>query len=280
MPTRMGGYLSGLIFLMFLLSIGYSNNLLLIFTLLLFGLNLIWLIQTHFHLHHLKLDSMSIQDGHAEEPLLVRINWKKSPPSPLKWEIRLETDHEVIKLSTIEDTPLHSSGQITLPFRGVWQFQHIRIKTQMPFGLYQSWIYMPVNLKVFSYPARLKNLEDIKALHADKEGEFSGLKSGPHDVWNLRPYVGEESRKISWKHYAKSGELVVKEGEELTNSIVKFYVPLDSPSKEFLLSKTATQMVQCLRNETAFSLETPNLKTVTALSEKHLQDCLRELSLC
>ena len=55
MPTRMGGYLNGLIFLMFLLSVGYSNNLLLIFTLFLFGLNLICCIHTHYHLNALKI---------------------------------------------------------------------------------------------------------------------------------------------------------------------------------------------------------------------------------
>ncbi len=280
MPTKMGGYLNGLVFLMFLLSIGYSNNLLLIFTLFLFGLNLIWLIQTHFHLHHLKLDVVNIQEGHAGDPLMTRISWKSSPPAPVKWELRLESYLDSFPLSSIENTTIHSLAQFTLPARGIWQFDHIRIQTQMPFGLYQSWIYLPLGLKVYSYPAKLKNQEEIRALHADKEGEFSSLKSGPHDVWNLGPYQGEESRKISWKHYAKSGELVVKEGEELTNSVVKFVVPTHLPNKEFFLSKMATQMVQCLRTETAFSLETPTLKTATALSEKHLQDCLRELTQC
>ena len=91
-PTRMGGYLNGLIFLMFLLSVGYNNNLLLIFTLFLFGLNLIWLIQSHFHMHKLKLDAVHLEDGHALESVSVRVCWKNSPLPPLLWELSLEDE--------------------------------------------------------------------------------------------------------------------------------------------------------------------------------------------
>src|SRR5215212_6754965 len=89
LPTRMGGYLNGLIFLMFLLSVGYNNNLLLIFTLFLFGLNLIWVIQTHFHLHALKIETLIIDEGHAGEALHVKALWKKAPEVPHQWRMAL-----------------------------------------------------------------------------------------------------------------------------------------------------------------------------------------------
>lgn len=79
LPTRMGGYLNGLIFLMILLSIGYSNNLLLIFTLVLFSFNLIWIIQTHFNLNQLRLARMKIADGYADSKTQLTLSWKKLP---------------------------------------------------------------------------------------------------------------------------------------------------------------------------------------------------------
>lgn len=279
MPTRMGGYLNGLIFLMFLLSVGYSNNLLLIFTLFLFGLNLIWVIQTHFHLHALKIDFINIHDGHALEKNQVDLNWKKVPLAPHKWQVTLEgkDSHPV---TTIQDAELVTNGHVIFPKRGLWQFDYLKVVTEMPFGLYQAWIYYPVALKAYVYPARLKDMPIVNFLPASLEGENSSLQTGPHDIWNLGPYQGEESRKISWKHYARSGELVVKEGEELTQSLVQFRLDPHEKNNEFLLSKIATQMVQCARTETPFSLETPNKKFPPGQNEKHLTDCLRDLTVC
>lgn len=279
MPTRMGGYLNGLIFLMFLLSVGYSNNLLLIFTIFLFGLNLIWVIQTHFHLHALKIDFINIHDAHAFEKNLVELIWKKVPSGPHKWQATLEgiDSHPIV---IIEDNEFRLIGHVTFPKRGLWKFDYLKVVSEMPFGLYQAWIYNPVELKVYVYPERLKDMPLANFNPSTLEGENSSLQSGPHDIWNLRPYQGEESRKISWKHYARSGELFVKEGEELTQSLVQFRLDQHEKKNEFLLSKIATQMVQCARNETPFSLEIPHKKTPPGQNEKHLTDCLRDLAVC
>lgn len=268
MPTRMGGYLNGLIFLMFLLSVGYSNNLLLIFTLFLFGLNLIWVIQTHYHLHALKLDSLIIQDGFAEEATPVKVFWKKTPEGLQKWNLRLFGDDFDFRIS--------DEMTVTFPKRGVWDIQHLRISSSMPFGLYKAWIYVPVNVKSFSYPAKLKDVPALTVDNSFHEGEFSTMKPGPHDVWNLGPYQGEESRKISWKHYARTGELVVKEGEEFSSAVVHFTLPVVSENKEYLLSKICTQMVHCAKTDVPFSFENKS----ASLTNKHLTDCLRELSRC
>jgi uncharacterized protein (DUF58 family) len=276
MPTRMGGYLNGLIFLMFLLSVGYSNNLLLIFTLFLFGLNLIWVIQTHFHLHALKHDSIQIEDGHAGENMLITINWKKVPEGPHKWELQIDDT----KIKGLEDTEKNSVGQMNFPKRGVLNFYYLKIKSEMPFGLYTSWIYFPIRIRAWVYPAKLKNAQIIPSRSSQDNGEHSSLRSGPHDVWNLGPYQGEESRKISWKHYARSGELVVKEGEELTNPVIHFRVSSHLENKELYLSTLTTQMVQCTQSEIPFDLETPEKKISVGMGQKHLTDCLRELSQC
>lgn len=272
MPTRMGGYLNGLIFLMFLLSVGYNNNLLLIFTLLLFGLNLVWVIQTHFHMHALKLKSISIKDGHAGEFTEVKVHWEKVPDSPQAWSLAVENDDTKIFIS--------NSG-LVLPKRGRWDFEHLYVSSELPFGLYKAWIYYKAPVTAFAWPSKLREVPELHMNPSALEGENSGTMTGPHDVKNLAPYqTGEESRKISWKHYARSGELVIKEGEELTRHHVHFRVPQSLSDKEHTLSKIATQMVHCARIDVMFSLETPGKKTATGISTKHLEDCLRELALC
>lgn len=280
MPTRMGGYLNGLIFLMFLLSVGYNNNLLLIFTLVLFGLNLIWVIQSHFHLQSLKLDNIQLMDGHALDAVQCSVQWKKAPELPHRWEIDLVSDEKIIRLVSFDETLSESRGSVVFATRGVFDFEHLRVKTEMPFGLYRAWVYFPYHVRGHSYPTLLQEVPELEALPSNKEGESEVMRPGPHDIWNLSPYSGQEARKINWKHYARSGELVVKEGQELTDSVVHFRLNSLDQNKEFVLSQVATQMVHCSRTGTAFGLETPQKRFGIGHDQKHLKACLRELAAC
>ena len=280
LPTRMGGYLNGLIFLMFLLSVGYSNNLLLIFTLFLFGLNLIWVLQTHFYLHRLKLQSVHVSDGHAQDPLNVSVYWKTTPPGKLNWNLSLHDD-EVFSITALDHQAERSLGSIKISQRSVREFKHLKVKTDLPFGLYTVWIYLPVSVTVFVYPAKLQSPETLELSPSDKDGDNSSIRKGPHDVLSLNPYQGEESRRISWKHYARSGDLLVKEGEDLTQSQVEFQaINFESKTKEYLLSRMATQMVQCSKDGIPFNLKTQNKILPFGTSDKHLRDSLKELAQC
>lgn len=275
MPTRMGGYLNGLIFLLFLLSLGYSNNLLLIFTLFLFGLNLIWVIQSHFYMKTLKLSSVVVQDHFAKEKTQALIFWEQTPTRPYLWNLSLLSSHDEFILEAISSNEKFSDGQVKFSTRGVRPLTHLKVQTEMPFGLYSTWIYYPISLLVYVYPARLQEVPELLSLKKHEEGDFSSLRTGPHDVWNLAPYQGEESRKISWKHYARSGELVVKEGEELTKAQIHFRLTDLSDNKEHVLSQMATQMFNCSKLDQTFTLETIDKKIHTGLHE-----CLRELAKC
>lgn len=280
MPTKMGGYLNGLVFLMFLLSVGYNNNLLLIFTLFLFGFNLMWVIQTHYHLHALKVESVFVDDNHAGESQMVRINWKKTPAGPFGWKIIVESDDEIFPMNVLENTEALSVGEIKIPSRGHRQYGHLRVATEMPFGLYRSWVYLAVPFESWTWPKRLPEVPLIENFSYDGDGEQYSLRKGPHDVSNMGPYQGESSRFISWKHYARSGDLVVKEGEERTLRLVHLRYFPGSPDKEIILSKLATQIVSCGNSATNFTLESGRKMLGPGHDRKFLTECLRELTTC
>lgn len=275
MPTKMGGYLNGLIFLMFLLSIGYSNNLLLIFTTFLLAFNILWLIQTHFHLYRLKLDQVSIFSGHAKEAINVNIFWKASPKGPWNWDIELESDQGDYTYLNSVDGKTKSSGEIIPLSRGVYRWKYLKVRSKNPFGLYQAWIFFPLKLEGLVYPPLLKNV-DLPLSGIDFEGELLQDKKGPEDFRGLANYAHDESRKISWKHYARSGELLVKEGEEKKTPLleIELKLPLDATLKEEYLSYVATQIVECKRQDIPFSLR------MNGITSSHLQECLKALTLC
>jgi uncharacterized protein (DUF58 family) len=275
LPTKMGGYLNGLIFLMFLLSIGYGNNLLLIFTTFLFAFDLLWLVQTHFHLYRLKFDQLNILSGHAGQPIAVSVFWEKAPLGPWNWEIELEGERGTYKIEAAHHMSTKSEGEISPTLRGLYHWNYIKIKTINPFGLYQSWIYFPLKQDSLVYPTLLKNV-DLPLSGNDFEGELAQDKKGHDDFRGLAKYANDESRKISWKHYARSGTLVVKEGEEKKTPLLQLdlKLPQDQTLKENYVSYLTTQLVECHRRDIPFVLRVNNEES------SQLSDCLKVLSLC
>lgn len=274
-PTRMGGYLNGLIFLMFLLSLGYSNNLLLIFTIFLFAFNLLWLIQTHFHLHRLKLDSVLISSGHAGDQLGVKVFWQTAPQGPWHWQLTLESNQGEFALLNQRDEASKSEGEFAPLKRGQYQWHHLKVATSNPFGLYAAWIYYPLAQNSLVYPTLFPNVE-LPLSGKELEGELLEDRKGSDDFRGLSSYQGEESRKISWKHYARSGELLIKEGEEKKTPMLELELklPQEAELKEHYLSYVATQLVECSRREIPFSLKAPGVQA------SYLSDSLKVLALC
>lgn len=276
----MGGYLNGLIILMFLLSVGYSNNLLLIFTLFLFGFNILWVIQTHFHQLKVNLRNVTVSDGHALQSVPVEIHWNALPPGPPKWDFTLVTAAGEYPVRHFEDSLSRSLGEIQLSQRGVHRWKYLKVSSDRPFGLYYTWRYIPLEVKSIAYPEVAKELI-TPLLHVSAEqGEFAQKNKGQGDWFGFAPYSGEEARRISWKHYARTGEVVVKEGEDQRASEVKFDLPGPSQDKEQILSHMATQMLHCHAQEITFTLRTPKGALGPAFHTAHLRQCLRELGLC
>jgi uncharacterized protein (DUF58 family) len=280
-PTKMGGYLNGLIFLMFLLAIGYSNNLLLIFTVFLLGFNLIWLIQGHMHLHRLRLDQVTISPGHAGEPVPVNIMWKSQPSQPRAWMIKLESLIGEFTWESFHEDDNKSEGQIIPNKRGLHFWDYLQVKSTNPFGLYQVWIFFPLKMESLVYPGLMKSAE-IPLTGIDLEGDILVDKKGAEDFRGLSSYQNDESRKISWKHYARTGQLVVKEGEDQKSATLELElkIPNDPAMKETYLSRLATQMVECHRREIPFSLTGEGIRLYSGTGPTHLHECLKVLALC
>jgi uncharacterized protein (DUF58 family) len=253
-PTKMGGYLIGLLFLMFLLSVGYGNNLLLIFTLFLFGFNLLWLIQTNFHLKKLNLSHIEFPDGHEGEEALVRIKWRNLPEGLAEWNLQVENDTDMQAIQSIENSNFQSIGLVRLSKRGRVQWSFLKVSTTRPYGLYRAWIYLKLDQVSFVYPKLKYHEGGLQLLNHSHEGESPNDKKGPNDIRNLAPYQGEEFRRISWKHYARSGEILIKEGEDHHSPLWIENLELQKhiKNKESYLSDVATNLVYCYRNQIQF----------------------------
>ena len=240
-----------------------------------------WLVEGHFHLHDLKFRSLEIRNGHAEDLIPVKIQWDKSPESPWRWKFTIETENEEFHTSSIHFNEDGAHGLFKAPPRGKFSVRYLRVESDRPHGLYRTWIFFKAQSDFLSYPALIK-IDKVELSGFGGEGEVTSEKKGNDEFKSLSPYQGEESRKISWKHYARAGELVVKEGEEHLSSIVKFELnlPENSKLKEAYLSQLASEMVTCHRKMIPFSFKAGSYFKQASLDNLHLNECLTFLALC
>lgn len=218
---------------------------------------------------------MIIYPGHANQLLPVNVLWSSTPKGPWNWDIELESDQGQFTLLSSIDELSKTMGEIRVPKRGVYRWQYLKVKSINPFGLYQAWIFHPLKEESLVYPPLLAQVE-VPLSGKEAEGELLQDRKGHDDFRGLATYEQDESRKISWKHYARSGELFIKEGEEQKAAVfdLELVVPHDHETKEDYLSYVATQLVECSRRGIPFSLK------VNGVASGQLHDCLKVLALC
>jgi uncharacterized protein (DUF58 family) len=281
-PTKLGGYLNGLIFLLFLLSVGYGNNLLLLLTLFLFGLNLLWVIQSYFHSRHLEVERLVIEDSHQASQTNFDIFWVTPLLNKENFILRLFCDEGYLDLFQVETNEYKTSGILEFTKRGQWRWRSILISSERPFGFYRTYRMIPLDGKSFVYPPLIKGEFHFPLFPLGDGLDFVDPHSSGHDeIKDFRPYEGEEARRINWKLYAKTAEIFIKEGEDYKGEHAYFKWDLtQTPNKEYGLSHMATNMVYCYKKGIPFIFEMDGKKRGPALSKFHLVDCLRDLSLC
>lgn len=281
LPTNLGGYLNGLIFLLTLLAFGYNNNLLLIFTLLLFGMNLVWVIQSHLYFKKMNFKDILVTDAFLGQGNEVRIRWE-NPSFRGEWGIQLEDGKKKFKLKTLESDSGSLRGELSLPSRGKYAFSRLRISSPSPFGLYKNWIILPVEVVTYVYPALEKNFKNSPEGSVQNEGGLERDLNFYQEFLEFRSSEGEISTRISWKHYAQTGDLLVKHGEGYRGRIrsLRILEQLEGIEREKMLSRLASETYWCSQHGIEFELNGRGKKLGPGTGPVLAKSALRELSLC
>lgn len=180
-----------------------------------------------------------------------------------------------------------TTGQVSalrLQKRGKYQGGKFKIHSCYPFGLVNVWSYLVSDKTFYVYPLPLKcplDLHEVQDLGEDTEllakrsdslDEFSGLKSYQK---------GMNRNRISWRHFAKNHELLVKDyaGDNHGISLTLDYSLVEG-SKETRLSKLCYQVLEADRLGHEFALKLPGFHIQASNGEKHVLACLESLSEC
>lgn len=217
LPTREGMLFTGLLLISLLTGINYQNSLIYLFTFILGTMFYGTIFQTYRNLENLHVTVLSLGDCVAGQSLPVRLRLAAGDDST----------RPALRLALPEQTPLetvvegHHSDPITLPLetrrRGSVTSPAIRIETDFPFGLIRAWTWVrpqrtgvatPRPVEPPAQPAGGESDEGDQAITRTAQGDTDTL---------LRPYrTGDSLKRVNWKLFARSGDMVVADWDTPT----------------------------------------------------------------
>ncbi len=211
-PTADGLRFGLLLLVMLLGSLNYNNSLGFVLTFTLAGIGLLSILQTYRNLAYVRLHAEGVEPVFAGETLYYRLGLEIPRHLPRRriGIYQYANDHwQLLDLTQSRQTlGLARATQR----RGRLPLGRLRLETRYPIGLIRAWAYCELDLNALVYPHPAQQVPPLPEAPgaetqqtrrpADDEGEFQGL--APY-----RP--GHSLRQVHWKHYARHGELHIKQ---------------------------------------------------------------------
>ncbi|KZN64393.1 DUF58 domain-containing protein [Pseudoalteromonas luteoviolacea] len=283
-PSKSGFLFLFFALLNFVIGINYQNNLILGVAYLMLMLQISALFYGYMNLHGMRLELLDIQSNFVGNHNLAKF---RITPSAEVYSLNIfhsEFDNLDFRNKHFDVKPQNQIIKLHLERRGKYSSGKFKIQSSYPFGLVNVWSYLLPNKQFYVYPAPLKCELDIQSsLEADTD---TGVKSKRSDSFedfsSLTKYQkGMSKNRISWRHFAKSQELLVKdyEGEEQSISHVLDFFKVEG-GKETKLSKLCYQVLEADKQGHEFALKLPNAYIKMGSGESHVTRCLEALSEC
>ena len=182
---------------------------------------------------------------------------------------------ESVKADTIQ-------CQLPLPYlkRGRYLLKPIKIASNYPFGLVSVWSYIQPNKAVYVYPSIIKTTnQKHQNLVANNTDEGTEKHKGDDEFESLITHLPEMGlQRISWKHYAKTQQLLVKQFSDFKSADAQFDFNLVTGDTEQRLGQLCFLVCQAFESDINYSLKLPNKLITTNSCKLHHQRCLQALS--
>jgi len=271
-PNRYGFLFFALFALCIAVGATYNNNLVFLMGFVLISILFVCILLTAKNLRQLQVLDLRVASGFPGDKVPVEITVENKSSIPLT-RILLS----ICKNSTEGELPLIHAGDIAkvrltvnLPEqRGVYKTDRVKLATQNPFGLFYSWLWIKFPATYFVFPKPKGRAERPTKFTYDS-GEFSGLKDFQ---------AGDRLSRVSWKHFAKQGQMKVKEyndSEDLHDLID--WEDAEQDDLEDRLSQLSLWLVQAQASRRHYALKLQKDLTRLGHGAEHLETCLTRLA--
>lgn len=280
LPTKHGAAYGLVVFAMLLGSINYSASLGYGLTFLLTGLGLVIMHHSHNNLLNLRLRFAGAPAVFANERAKFKIS-VANQGRLLRSEIEVSDTKGGSRPIDLEPGDA-AIVEITLPAprRGWLELERFSVATQFPGNLFRAWAWVHMSARCLVYPQPSPPGRPIPDV---QDGEEAGRRVAPSgaDFFGLRSAVASDSpKRIAWKAYARSDELLVKQfagNEHQAHMLDWDSLPdLDTEAKLSQLTRWCLDAAEVSRK---FGLRLPAQTIQPNRGLEHLHECLTALAL-
>jgi hypothetical protein len=279
LPSTLGVYFTVVALLNFVMGINYQNNLILFMAYLMFVIIIFALL-----LGYSNAKGLTVSFKYAIE------SYAPQPPQ-LVWQIKANDTCQSITLSypnNFEHTCYIESVktdaiqcQLSLPYlnRGRYLLKPIKIASNYPFGLVSVWSYIQPSHAVYVYPSIIKTLNQKLSQMTANDDEGAEKHQGDDEFESLITHLPEMGlQRVSWKHYAKTQQLLVKQFSDFKSADTQFDFNLMTGDIEQRLGQLCYLVCQAFESDINYSLKLHNKVIENGSGKFHQQRCLQALS--
>jgi uncharacterized protein (DUF58 family) len=279
-PTRLGLLYGAMVFVLFLGSMNYSNNLALALTFVLGAVGLV-------AMHHCQRNLAGLQVAAAATPAVFAGQTAQfavaldNPVAKLRCDIAVSADQSIPPPCDIEpERRAVAAVPVPAQQRGRLLLEHVQASSDYPFGLFRAWTHIHIPMSCIVYPRPETHAQPPPPLHTDTGGA-QNTERGAEDFAGLRTFhAGDSPRHIAWKAYAREQGLHVKlyAGTAVTSHMLD-WENLPGLAVEARLSCLCRWIEDAHANNRAYGLRIPGLEVEPNLGAAHRQRCLTALAL-
>ncbi len=279
LPTGLGYAFALTLALLLLGSLNYGTSLGFAVTFLLAGAGALAMVHTYRNLEGIELVFAHPRPVFAGEPLRVPVRLRAGPPR--RWSVELEGgDVNPPACDPGHEAPAEREYRFDTGRRGRFPLPRLRVATAWPFGLFRVWSWIWPRVSALVYPARVDHGVPMPRQPAG-EGRDQPRSGSDEDFAGLRAYrPGDSPRRIAWRIFACSDELVVKAFESSPAGDLWFeWSQLPSLGPEERLEQLCDWVVRADRQGVRYGLALPDARIDPGAGPPHLARCLEALAL-
>jgi uncharacterized protein (DUF58 family) len=280
LPTRYGVVFALTVFAMLLGSLNYSASLGFGLTFLLCGLGIVIMQHCHNNLLGLTVSFAGADPVFAGEEAGLRIGLQNSS-SETGRDLSIDCGHSGDGPVDVEPGAA-AQLQINLPTtnRGWVQLHRFSISTRHPGNLFRAWSWIHMDARCLVYPEPAPPGRPMP-LAGDAGGMRSVQNHEEDDFVGLRDATPQDPpRRLAWKAFARSDQLMVKEfAGAAARSCLFDWQALADLDDEARLSQLTRWCLDAANEGRSFGLVLPNQTIPLGTGNRHLHDCLQVLAL-
>jgi uncharacterized protein (DUF58 family) len=277
-PTGTGFVFGLLVVLLLVGAINYQNSLVYGVAFLLGSLFLVAILYTFRNLSGLTIEFVGSEAGFVGENVEFTVRVSR-PEGRGREGIQLSWPGAVPQWAELyEAAECRVKLFVPAQRRGWLRPGRLLVETYYPLGLLRAWTWVDLDARALVYPRPVFDTPPEASLRTRDEGELVDPR-GSEDFSALREYrQGDPVRRILWRSYARSDDLVVKEyASYLDPRLTLDYAALQG-DVELRLSRLSGMALTADRAGRDYGLELQAVRIPAGTGEAHLTRVLRALA--